>query len=126
MSVTSRSAVAAILAAHIESRRLFAETERALSESEEHARRLKALTEMGVGIDTEMLTVVQQIQLPAYAHGISIDFDGNVWGVGFNSANAYRVDPVTGNFDTVSGLVSAYTYSDMTGFALSTAGVPSG
>jgi hypothetical protein len=28
--------------------------------------------------------------------------------------------------DTVGGLVGAYTYSDMTGFALSAAGIPSG
>ncbi len=79
-----------------------------------------------VGIDTETLQVVQQIPLPSYAHGISIDFDGNVWAVSFNSTDAYRVDPVTGNIDTVTGLINAYTYSDMTGFALSSAGVPSG
>ena len=36
------------------------------------------------------------------------------------------LDPATGQVDTVSGLVGAYTYSDMTGFALSSAGVPSG
>ncbi len=79
-----------------------------------------------VGIDTETLTVVQQIPLPAYAHGISIDFDGNVWAVGFNSSQAFRVDPTTGTIDTFSDLVGAYTYSDMTGFALSTAGIPTG
>lgn len=81
---------------------------------------------MLVGIDTETLTVVQQIQLPAYSHGISIDFDGNVWAVGFTSTQAYRVDPVTGTIDTFDGLVGAYTYSDMTGFGLSSAGTPSG
>ncbi|MCX4246782.1 Vgb family protein [Paraliomyxa miuraensis] len=81
---------------------------------------------MLVGIDTESLTVVQQIQLPAYSHGISVDFDGYVWAVGFTSTNAYRVDPVTGTIDTFSGLVGAYTYSDMTGFGLSSAGTPSG
>jgi hypothetical protein len=79
-----------------------------------------------VGIDTETLTIAQQIQLPAYAHGISIDFDGNVWAVGFASNQAFRVDPVTGTIDTFSDLVGAYTYSDMTGFALSSAGTPSG
>ena len=79
-----------------------------------------------VGIDTETLQVVQQIPIPSYAHGISIDFDGNVWAVSFNSTDAYRVDPVTGTIDTFTGLINAYTYSDMTGFALSTAGVPSG
>jgi hypothetical protein len=79
-----------------------------------------------VAIDTETVSIVNTIPIPEYVHGVSIDFDGNVWGVGFSSSNAYRVDPVTGTFDTVSGLISAYTYSDMTGFALSTAGVPSG
>ena len=78
-----------------------------------------------VGIDTETLNVVQQIPLPAYAHGISVDFDGNVWAVGFNSSQAFRVDPATGTIDTFSNLVGAYSYSDMTGFGLSSAGVPS-
>ncbi len=81
---------------------------------------------MLVGIDTESLTVVQQIQLPAYAHGISIDFDGYVWAVGFVSSQAYRVDPIAGTYDTFDGLIGAYTYSDMTGFGLSAAGTPSG
>lgn len=81
---------------------------------------------MLVGIDTETLTVVQQIPLPAYAHGISIDFDGYVWAVGFTSTQAYRVDPIMGTIDTFDGLVGAYTYSDMTGFGLSSAGTPSG
>jgi streptogramin lyase len=88
-----------------------------------HCRQMDAML---VGIDTETLTVTQQIQLPAYAHGISVDFDGNVWAVGFVSNQAFRVDPVTGTIDTFSDLVGAYTYSDMTGFALSTAGTPSG
>jgi streptogramin lyase len=86
----------------------------------------RQMDSMLVGIDTETLTVTQQIQLPAYAHGISIDFHGNVWAVGFVSNQAFRVDPVTGTIDTFSDLVGAYTYSDMTGFALSTAGTPSG
>ncbi|MEM7155341.1 MAG: hypothetical protein AAF799_21005 [Myxococcota bacterium] len=79
-----------------------------------------------IGIDTETLNVVQDIPLPAYAHGISVDFDGNVWAVGFNSSQAFRVDPATGTIDTFSNLVGAYSYSDMTGFGLSSAGVPSG
>jgi len=81
---------------------------------------------MMLGIDTETLDIVQSHPLPAYVHGVSIDFDGYVWGVEFAGSNAYRLDPATGQVDTVSGLVGAYTYSDMTGFALSAAGVPSG
>ena len=53
--------------------------------------------------------------------GVSIDFDGNVWGVSQGS-DAYRLDPATGQFDTFTGLVDAYSYSDMTGFGLTRAG----
>ncbi len=81
---------------------------------------------MLVGIDTETLQIVEQIQLPSYAHGISIDFQGNVWAVGFASSVAYRVDPIAQTIDTFDQLVGAYTYSDMTGFALSSVGTPSG
>ncbi len=81
---------------------------------------------MMVGIDTETLTVVETIPIPAYVHGVSIDFDGNVWGVQFGGSDAYRIDPVTGTVDTFTGLVGAYTYSDMTGFALSSVGIPTG
>jgi hypothetical protein len=55
-------------------------------------------------------------------HGISVDFDGKVWGVGFANSNAYRADPETDEVESYNQLVGAYTYSDMTGFALSTAG----
>ncbi|MBX7083873.1 MAG: hypothetical protein K1X88_31980 [Nannocystaceae bacterium] len=79
-----------------------------------------------VGIDTETVQIVQQLAIPEYVHGISIDFDGYVWGVAFAGSNAYRVDVATGTVDTVGGLVGAYTYSDMTGFALSSVGAPSG
>jgi len=75
-----------------------------------------------VGIDTESLAVVDEIPIPNYVHGVSIDFEGNVWGVTFGSNEAYRVNPETHEYDTFSGLVGAYTYSDMTGFALSSAG----
>jgi streptogramin lyase len=79
-----------------------------------------------VGIDTDTVSIVQEWPIPAYVHGVSIDFAGKVWGVTFASSQAYRLDPVTGQVDTYSGLVGAYTYSDMTGFALSSAGAPSG
>jgi hypothetical protein len=75
-----------------------------------------------IGIDIETLQQVNQIPLPEYVHGISIDFAGKVWGVGFASSNAYRADPESLQVETFSALVGAYTYSDMTGFALSTAG----
>jgi hypothetical protein len=51
--------------------------------------------------------------------GVAVDFDGYVWGVPRNGTRAYKVDPATNQIvDTFEGLVSAYTYSDMTGFAL--------
>ncbi len=77
---------------------------------------------MLLGFNIETLDVDEQIQLPEYVHGVSVDFQGKVWGVGFANNNAYRADPVTDDVDTYSGLTGAYTYSDMTGFALSTAG----
>jgi len=75
-----------------------------------------------LGYDIETLQVVEQVQLPEYVHGVSVDFQGHVWGVSFAGTNAYRADPVTDVVDTFTGLVGAYTYSDMTGFALSSAG----
>ncbi len=74
-----------------------------------------------VGIDTETLDVVNTIPIPQYVHGISVDFAGMVWGV-TPGTQAYRGDPESGEVQTFNGLVGAYTYSDMTGFALSSAG----
>lgn len=81
-----------------------------------------------VGINTTTLAVEYSINLPSSVHGVSIDFEGNVWGVSIGST-AYRIDPASGLFDTFNTLVGAYTYSDMTGFALSNVsngGAPSG
>ena len=75
-----------------------------------------------LGYDITTLQVVEQVQLPEYVHGVSIDFQGHVWGVSFAGNNAYRADPITDVVDTFPNLVGAYTYSDMTGFALSSAG----
>ena len=41
-------------------------------------------------------------------------------------AEAYRLNVADGSFETFTGLAGAYTYSDMTGFALSNVGSPSG
>lgn len=76
-----------------------------------------------VAIDTATLAVKATYALPQHVHGISVDFYGYVWGVS-QGTDAYRLDPADGSFQTVTGLVGAYTYSDMTGFALSTVGVP--
>jgi len=74
-----------------------------------------------LGFNIETLDVDEEIQLPEYVHGVSVDFQGKVWGVGFANNNAYRADPETDDVDTYSGLFGAYTYSDMTGFALARA-----
>jgi hypothetical protein len=58
------------------------------------------------------------------SYGISIDFEGYVWAVAYGN-NANKVDPETGQVWTYGGLVGAYTYSDMTGYALSNVGTPS-
>ena len=75
-----------------------------------------------LGFNTETLNIDNQVQLPEYVHGVSVDFYGYVWGVGFANNNAYRADPDTGDVQSYNGLTGAYTYSDMTGFALSSAG----
>lgn len=81
-----------------------------------------------VGVDIETLSVVKTLAIPNYVHGVSIDFQGYVWGVTQFQPFAYRVDPETGDYETYSGLTQPYTYSDMTGFALANAGgwVPAG
>ena len=78
-----------------------------------------------LGVDIDTMAVVQTIPVPGYAKGISIDFEGNVWAVS-QGAEAWRVNPVTQQVDTFTGLTSPYTYSDMTGFALSQSGSPAG
>ncbi|MCX4247722.1 Vgb family protein [Paraliomyxa miuraensis] len=80
------------------------------------------------GINRQTLAIEYSIPLPSYVHGVSVDYQGYVWGVSMGT-NAYRVDPSTGLIDTVGGLVGPYTYSDMTGFALNNVGgggAPSG
>ncbi|MBZ5712601.1 hypothetical protein [Nannocystis pusilla] len=76
-----------------------------------------------VAIDTTTLEIERTYALPQHIHGISVDFYGYVWGVSQGS-QAYRLDPADGSFETVGGLVGAYTYSDMTGFALRSVSVP--
>ncbi|MFO0634750.1 MAG: hypothetical protein U0168_18050 [Nannocystaceae bacterium] len=79
-----------------------------------------------VAVDIDNLSVVQTLDVPNYVHGVSIDFNGYVWGPAIYNNEAYRVDPATGQVDVVAGLNLPYTYSDMTGFGLSQVGGPSG
>jgi hypothetical protein len=76
-----------------------------------------------IGVNRDTLQV-EKTWVTGGAYGISIDFEGYVWAVGYGTT-ASKVDPVTGQFWTYNGLVGAYTYSDMTGYALSNVGSPS-
>ncbi|PRQ08635.1 Vgb family protein [Enhygromyxa salina] len=77
-----------------------------------------------VGVNRDTLQVEKNWNTGG-SYGISIDFEGYVWAVAFGN-NAHKVDPDTGQFTTYGGLVGAYTYSDMTGYALSNVGIPNG
>jgi hypothetical protein len=75
------------------------------------------------GIDTTTLEVVRTLDVAQpgddFIWGVAVDFDGYVWGVPRNGSRAYKVDPNNNTIALqVDGLVQAYTYSDMTGFAL--------
>jgi hypothetical protein len=77
-----------------------------------------------IGVNRDTLQVEKQWDA-AGSYGISIDFEGYVWAVAYGTTVS-KIDPLTGQFWTYNGLVGAYTYSDMTGYALSNVGSPSG
>ena len=80
----------------------------------------KGIDDALYGVDTANLQVVDTIAMPeGMQWGVAVDFDGFVWTVPRNGTTAYRVDPGDHSIMSVSGLVGAYTYSDMTGFMLS-------
>lgn len=60
--------------------------------------------------------------------GTSIDMDGYVWMVDQSASGggAFVLDPDTYEVQFISGLVSPYTYSDMTGWALGNVANPQG
>jgi hypothetical protein len=74
-----------------------------------------------VRFDTVGKTLIDgSIDLPGCDEpvGVSIDVDGMVWVVDRGASVAYKVDPGDLSAVTVQGLVSPYTYSDMTGAGL--------
>ncbi|HVH98392.1 MAG TPA: hypothetical protein VM869_06770 [Enhygromyxa sp.] len=81
-----------------------------------------------VEIDTINKTVANPaVPLPGASVpvGISIDADGKVWVVDQGASMAFKVDPDTyQTLLTVGGLVSPYTYSDMTGAGLGLVSFP--
>ena len=77
-------------------------------------------------IDSETLALGKAITLPSFSvKGVSIDFYGYVWVVDM-SQSAFRVDPVSEQYQSYDGLVGPYTYSDMTGWGLSNVVFPPG
>lgn len=83
---------------------------------------------MLVEIDTMSKTVASSdVPLPGADTpvGISIDSEGKVWVVDQGASMAFKVDPDTyQTLLTVGGLVSPYTYSDMTGAGLGLVSFP--
>jgi hypothetical protein len=73
-------------------------------------------------IDRVTMQIVHEWPTPS-SYGVSVDFEGYVWAV--NGNGAHKVDPETGQVLSYNGLIGAYTYSDMTGAALSAVGNPS-
>ncbi len=71
-------------------------------------------------VDGDTLMVGAAIPLEGTVKGVSVDVDGYVWAV-TQADRAYRIDPDDFSTEFVGGLVGAYTYSDMTGWALQNA-----
>jgi streptogramin lyase len=74
-----------------------------------------------VKIDTATVSLVDDsIALPGCGQpvGVSIDIDGAVWLPDRDNGLAFKLDPVTLTSTQTTGLVSPYTYSDMTGAGL--------
>jgi DNA-binding beta-propeller fold protein YncE len=71
-----------------------------------------------ISFDLETLEVDKIIEDSRFGsgRGLSFDVDGDFWVVG--TSTAVQVDPETGHMDVYDGLDGAYTYSDMTGWAL--------
>ncbi|MCP4675517.1 MAG: hypothetical protein GY854_08425 [Deltaproteobacteria bacterium] len=73
-------------------------------------------------IDTETFAIVDTIIIPeSPLWGVAIDAEGYVWTMARYGTTAYRVDPSNHTYETLQGLVGAYSYSDMTGHTLKTA-----
>lgn len=74
-----------------------------------------------VWADMDTMTVGDRIALPGSntVKGVSVDIDGFIWAVRFGDTRAYKIDPDTYQIESYDGLNDPYTYSDMTGGALS-------
>lgn len=84
--------------------------------------RVWTATQGGVGwIDVESMAVGDTVPLPEAGlyRGMAVDVDGYIWAVMLGGTTAHRIDPITYDVETVNGLNSPYTYSDMSGGQLS-------
>ncbi len=69
--------------------------------------------------DIDTLQIVKEIDIPvSSSRGVSVDIDGFVWFIEVGN-RAFKIDPNAETYEVYNGLVGAYTYSDMTGNALS-------
>jgi DNA-binding beta-propeller fold protein YncE len=69
--------------------------------------------------DIDTLQIVTEIDIPVVAsRGVSVDADGFVWFIEVGR-RAFKINPNSRTYQVYDGLVGAYTYSDMTGNALS-------
>jgi streptogramin lyase len=87
------------------------------------------------GFNADTLELVDQVNMddmgrPMNVKGVSVDVDYKIWGVSSPGADmtgagnlAWRFDPMTREVASYDGLNGAYSYSDMTGFGLTHAGV---
>ncbi|MCA9720071.1 MAG: hypothetical protein KC468_35730, partial [Myxococcales bacterium] len=69
-------------------------------------------------IDVASMTLLDAVLFEgemSQCKGISVDVDGYIWAVPESQDRAYKVDPDTLDYEMFTGLVGAYTYSDMTG-----------
>ncbi|MFO7568095.1 MAG: hypothetical protein R6X02_35975 [Enhygromyxa sp.] len=69
--------------------------------------------------DIDTLQIVKEINIPVTSsRGVSVDIDGYIWFIEVGN-RAFKIDPSNDTYQVYEGLVGAYTYSDMTGNALS-------
>jgi hypothetical protein len=77
---------------------------------------------VGLGVATG--TVLYTIDLPAYTRAVAVDGEDRVWAVEVltDPGHAYRIDPASGEIETLAGLELPYAGGDPTGLALQFAG----
>jgi hypothetical protein len=91
--------------------------------AEDHSNRMWVGIVGGIqAIDTDTMALGETVMFAGeniQSKGMSVDVDGFIWAVPDSQNRAYRVDPSDLSYEQIGGLVGAYTYSDMTGGALS-------